>query len=137
MPNRRYFGILFCVCLLPAFLAAQQNNIEKIEILGNSVVDSETYKFHLTQKAGDPYDRDAALADFQRLWATGFLDDLKLDVTDGERGKIVSYSVVERPRVEALDFVGSKELSANDIAENSSRKMPRFPSPLSTIPRRS
>lgn len=117
MPNRRYFGILFCVCLLPAFLAAQQNNIEKIEILGNSVVDSETYKFHLTQKAGDPYDRDAALADFQRLWATGFLDDLKLDVTDGERGKIVSYSVVERPRVEALDFVGSKELSANDIAE--------------------
>ncbi len=117
MPNRRYFGILFCVCLLPAFLAAQQNNIEKIEILGNSVVDSETYKFHLTQKAGDPYDRDAALDDFQRLWATGFLDDLKLDVTDGERGKIVSYSVVERPRVEALDFVGSKELSANDIAE--------------------
>ncbi len=117
MPNRRFFSILLCVGLLPAFLAAQQNNIENVEILGNSVVDSETYKFHLTQKAGDPYDQDAALADFHRLWATGFLDDLKLDVTDGERGKIVSYSVVERPRVQALDFVGSKELSANDITE--------------------
>ena len=127
MPNRRFFSILLCVWLLPAFVAAQQNNIEKIEILGNSVVDSETYKFHLTQKAGDPYDRDAALADFQRLWATGFLDELQLDVTDGERGKIVSYSVVERPRVQALDFVGSKELSANDIAEKLTEENAEIP----------
>ena len=117
MRNRRFFSILLCISFLPAYLAAQQNNIEKIEILGSSVVNSETYKFHLTQKVGDPYDAHAAVADFHRLWATGFLDDLKLDVNDGERGKIVSYSVVERPRVQALDFVGSKELSAKDITE--------------------
>ncbi len=121
MPNPRFSSIfLFLAFLAPLSTrdaAAQQGNIEKVEIRGNSVVDSETYLFHLTQKPGDPYDPKQAIADFHRLWATGFLDDLSLEVVDGERGKVVTYVVDERPRVQALDFVGSKELSATAITD--------------------
>jgi len=121
MPNPRFFSILlssalsFSVSSVKTF--AQQSSIETVEIRGNTVVDSATYLFHLTQKPGDPYDSKEAIADFHRLWATGFLDDLTLEVTDGERGKIVTYVVDERPRVQALDFVGSKELSASAVTE--------------------
>ena len=107
MPSQRFFGILLSSALSLLIssngIFAQQSSIEKVEIRGNSVVDSETYLFHLTQKPGDPYDPKQAIADFHRLWATGFLDDLTLEVTDGERGKIVSYVVDERPRVQALE----------------------------------
>ena len=127
MPNLRCFGVL----LLSAFAArpavAQQNNIERVEIQGNTVVDSETYLFHITQKPGDPYDPKRAIEDFHRLWATGFLDDLTLEVTDGERGKIVAYVVDERPRVQALDFVGSKELSASSITEKLTEEKAEIP----------
>ena len=116
MPNRRFISVLLSI-LLPSLVLAQENNIERIEIQGNAIVDSETYLFHLTQKIGDPYDRGHALYDFRRLWGTGFLDDLTLEVTDGERGKVVTYVVAERPRVQALDFVGSKEIDASDITE--------------------
>ena len=116
MPNWCFLSVLLSI-LLPPLLLAQENNIERLEIQGNAIVDSQTYLFHLTQKVGDPYDRQHALDDFRRLWGTGFLDDLTLEVTDGERGKIVTYVVAERPRVQALDFVGSKEISANDITE--------------------
>lgn len=130
MPNQRFCKILLffiCFAFVTSWAFAQKNNIEKIEIRGNSVVDSDTYLFHLTQKVGDPYDRDQAIADFHRLWDTGFLDDLKLEVTDGEQGKIVTYIVVERPRVEALDFVGSKELSGNDISEKLTKEKAEIP----------
>ena len=116
MPHWRFHSVLLSI-LLPPLVLAQENNIERVEIQGNTIVDSETYQFHLTQKVGDPYDRDHALDDFRALWGTGFLDDLTLEVTDGERGKVVTYIVAERPRVQALDFVGSKEISANDIIE--------------------
>ena len=115
MPNLRFLWIL--LVFLPLPLAAQTASIERIEITGNQYVITETYLNRLTQKAGDPYDEAAALRDFRALWSTAFLDDLVLDVTDGERGKVVTYKVVERPRVQAIDFVGSKELDASDITD--------------------
>lgn len=116
MPNKRFLSLLlFLAFPLSAF--AQRDNIERIEIVGNEAIVTETYLNHIAQKVGDPYDRDDALRDFRALWGTEFLDDLTLDVTDGERGKIVTYTMVERPKVQALDFVGSKELSASSITE--------------------
>jgi outer membrane protein insertion porin family len=130
MPNQRFFSILLSsalVALLAAGPAFAQGNIERIEIRGNSVVDTATYLFHLTQKPGDPFDRKQAIADFHRLWATGFLDDLTLEVEDGERGKIVIYIVDERPRVQALDFIGSKELSATSITDKLKEEKAEIP----------
>ena len=71
MSNRRFLSVLLSI-LLPPLLLAQENNIERIEIQGNTIVDSETYQFHLTQKVGDPYDRQHALDDFRRLWGRAF-----------------------------------------------------------------
>jgi outer membrane protein insertion porin family len=124
MPNLHFLSILLCTASISF---AQQNNIESIEIRGNSVVDSATYLFHLSQKVGDPYDRQAALADFHRLWETGFLDDLSLEVTDGERGKIVTYVVVERPRVRQIEYVGSKELSESEIGDKLTEEKSEIP----------
>jgi outer membrane protein insertion porin family len=49
------------------------------------------------------------LADFKRLWATNFLDDLSIEVTDhtfpnGTVGKIVTYHMEERERVKIVDY---------------------------------
>ncbi len=115
MLKYRLICILFGLAATSAL--AQQNSIEKILIKGNEVVDEATYLYYLNMKEGDPFDRNLALADFHRLWDTGFLDDLELDVSDGERGKIITFTVVERPRVRFVDFVGSKELNTDDILE--------------------
>ena len=62
------------------------------------------------------------LDDFQRLWATGFLDDLKIEVEDytfanGVIGKIVTYHIEERQRVKIVDYIGSKKIDAATIDE--------------------
>ncbi len=103
--------------LLPALLFAQGEIIEGIEIVGNRSVDAGTYLFHINSKVGDSYDEEKALADFHRLWNTGFLDDLTLATRDGEQGKILTFSVEERERVRTIEYLGSKSLSQSDIEE--------------------
>ena len=64
-----------------------------------------------------PYDdkiEQIAIADFKRLMATNFLDDLAVDVQDykfsnGVIGKMVVYNMEERQRVKIVDYVGSKQ----------------------------
>src|SRR5688500_20026549 len=46
--------------------------------------------------------------DFNRLWATSFLDDLRIEVTDytfsnGVVGKLVAYHMEERERVKIVN----------------------------------
>ena len=58
--------------------------------------------------------------DFQRLWGTGFLDDLWIEVVDepwpnGVIGKRVIFNFEERERVKIVTFEGSDEVDRGDI----------------------
>ena len=76
-----------------------------------------SYLFYVSTKPGDAYDDLRLRGDFRRLWETGFLDDLRLEVADAPEGKVVTFRVAERARVRVVDFQGSKQLSASSIAD--------------------
>jgi len=48
---------------------------------------------------------------------TGFLDDLQIEVVDGQGGKVVRFKVTERKRIQIVDFRGSKELTTSTIED--------------------
>ena len=94
---------------------------------GSPVVDANTYLYYMqmTQHVSVPsnnrwvpYDdkvEQVMLADFKRLWATNFLDDLAVETHDykfsnGVIGKVVLYQMEERQRVKIVDYVGSKQI---------------------------
>ncbi len=91
--------------------------VESVEIRGNQYVQTETLLYYVSTKAGDRYDEQRLRADFRRLWDTGFLDDLTLEVKDGTRGKLVIFGVSERKRIQIVDFRGSKELTTSNIED--------------------
>jgi hypothetical protein len=85
---------------------------------GSSTIENETYMYYIQLRTSQTRQNqfvwyDAAteqlmLSDFKRLWATNFLDDLSIEVTDytfpnGTVGKIVTYNLVERERVKIVD----------------------------------
>ena len=102
---------------------------------GSSVVEAQTYLYYmqLTQSVSIPssgtagrwvpYDdkiEQIILADFKRLWATNFLDDLSAETydyvfTNGVIGKVVLYNMEERQRVKIVDYVGSKKVEQSKI----------------------
>ena len=97
-----------------------------------SSVDPQTYLYHMeirnhvslpSQGKWMPYTEEVEqiiLDDFQRLWETGFLEDIWIEVIDepwnnGVVGKRVIYNFEERERVKIVNFEGSDELKRADI----------------------
>lgn len=94
-----------------------------------SLVEPQTYLYYIQTRPSRPsddvwipYDEDAVLADFERLWNTNFLDDLTIEVNDvpwdnGVIGKHIIYNMEERQRVRIVNYNGSKQLDRTKIEE--------------------
>jgi outer membrane protein insertion porin family len=94
-----------------------------------SLVDPQTYLYYLhtrssrpSENVWAPYDRQTALDDFQRLWNTGFLDNIWVDVTEvpypnGVIGKHITFNLEERQRVKIVEYTGSKAIERSKIDE--------------------
>ena len=97
-----------------------------------SSVDAQTYLYYMeipnhrslpSQNRWVPYTQDTEeiiREDFRRLWDTGFLDDLWIEVVDepwqnGVVGKRVIFNFEERERVKFVTFEGSEEVDRSDI----------------------
>jgi outer membrane protein insertion porin family len=94
-----------------------------------TVVPSETYQYYIRSKprtatGGYPPYNDAfeqeLLADFDRLMATPFVDDLRIEVLDrpfpnGVIGKHIIFFIEERKRIKIVDYQGSREVAVSDI----------------------
>jgi outer membrane protein insertion porin family len=96
--------------------------VERVEVLQNQYLQSETLLYYVSTRAGDRYDEQRLKADFRRLWDTGFLDDLLVSARDGSTGKIVSFVVKERRRVQIVDYRGSKTLTTSNIEDELKKK---------------
>jgi outer membrane protein insertion porin family len=91
--------------------------VESVSVQGNQFLDPGTLLFYVSTKPGERYDERRLKDDFRRLWDTGFLDDMALRVTDGPRGKVVVFQVVERKRIQIVDFRGNKAVTNTSIEE--------------------
>jgi outer membrane protein insertion porin family len=89
--------------------------VQAVEVRENKTIDAASLLYYVSTKPGHRYDEARLRGDFRRLWATGFLDDLRLDVRDGERGKVVVFTVHERLRLSAVEYRGSKVLTLTAI----------------------
>ncbi|MDQ3170803.1 MAG: hypothetical protein M3Q55_11750, partial [Acidobacteriota bacterium] len=96
------------------------------------LVDPMTYLYYIETRPSVPsegrwvpWSNDIAASlrrDFNRLWATNFLDDLSIEVVDstypnGVPAKDVIIHMHERQRVKIVDYQGSKRVSTGDIEE--------------------
>jgi outer membrane protein insertion porin family len=116
-------GFAFAVLLGLAPRGAQaqalepSNLVEKVDLQGNQFLQKETLLFYVSTKPGDRFDEARLKEDFRRLWDTGFLDDMRLDMFETARGKAVVFTVKERKRVQIVDYRGTKALSTSNIED--------------------
>jgi outer membrane protein insertion porin family len=98
-----------------------------------SLVESETYLYYIQTQPSLPSKNDwrpyndqverILLEDFKRLWATNFLDDLKIETVDytfsnGVIGKIIVYEMEERQRIKNTVYnEGTKEIEQAKVEE--------------------
>ena len=98
-------------------------------------VDTNTYQYYIqvdeqvsrpSLQQWNPYTEETEqllLEDYKRLWNTGFLSDLWIEVVDepyanGVQGKRIIFNIEERERVKIVTYEGSDELKTEDILLN-------------------
>jgi outer membrane protein insertion porin family len=108
----------------PAAASAQEEAdpnapvVERIDISNNQFLQKETFLFYISTKVGDRYDERRLKEDFRRLWDTGFVEDLFIDSRDSPTGgKIITFRVTERKRIQIVDYRGTKTLTTSTIED--------------------
>ena len=100
-----------------------------------SLVDAQTYLYYMqspdllslpSQNMWKPYNEAAEqtiIGDHKRLWATNFLDDLKIEAVDfpfsnGVIGKVIVYELEERQRIKNTVYnEGTKDIEQAKVEE--------------------
>ncbi len=96
--------------------------IEKVEIRGNHRIPQDTIFYYIMTRSGDVYDRDKLLLDFRALQKTNLFKNIKVDVADGETGRIVTFIVEEKPIIRSIAYEGVKSFKQSDILDKFSEE---------------
>jgi outer membrane protein insertion porin family len=106
----------------PAGQAAPENKfkVTRIDFAGNRRVRRDTLLARIFTHTGDPYNPDSLHRDYMALWNTGYFDDVTLSVEDDPNdpaGKIITFTVKERPVIRHISYKGNKSVSESDILD--------------------
>ena len=99
--------------------------IERIDWEGLRRIRRDTVKARIFSRENDPYNEETLRRDFQALWNTQFFEDVKLRVEDSPDkpgGKIITFTVVERPVIRRIRYEGIKSISESDILDRFKEK---------------
>lgn len=117
------FTLLILLALAPVVVAQdapvlEGREIERIDVVGNRLVATDTIRVYLGVYPGDPYVPALIRENFPNLWQTGLFDDIRIEALPGETGGVVlRIHVEERPRVGAVEFRGNEAVKVSDINE--------------------
>ena len=91
--------------------------IENILFRGNRRIPTSNLRARIFSHNGDAYDENALERELMALWNTGFLDDIRLEVTDGKSGKIIAFFVREKKLVRSIDYKGLSSVQQSDVLD--------------------
>ena len=104
--------------LASSFVLAQQvEKIARIEVTGNEFIDRGVIINSVKTKENDPYNLDKLREDMKNIYKTGFFSDVQIDVKDSDKGKVVTFVVIERSPIKMIYVVGNKKIKTEDIRE--------------------
>ncbi len=94
-------------------IAFEPFTVKDIRVEGIQRTEAGTVFSYLPVKVGDRIDDDKAASAIRALYATGFFKDVRLEA-DGE---VLVVSVLERPAIAQIEFVGAKEFGDDKLKE--------------------
>lgn len=110
--------IFLLVLCLPVIVSAQESErVSKVEVTGNERVDTAVITNNIKTKTGDGYSLDKIREDMKNIYKTGFFSDVQIDIRDAEKGKAVTFVVIERPPVKSILVSGNKKIKTDDLVD--------------------
>ncbi len=112
-------GVLLSLWLpIGAVPARAQTNpiINDIQIEGNQRVEADAIRLHISQRTGEPLNRDAVSNDIKSIYQMGFFQNVTADTRYQKGREVLVYRVTERPQITDVKIVGMKAIRSTDDA---------------------
>lgn len=91
--------------------------IDKIEIQGSKKIEVQAIEEKLSSKVGESVDDKLVRQDILELFKTGFFYDVKVETKMSAGKRLLVYTVVEKPSISEITFVGNDEMDSDDLFE--------------------
>lgn len=99
----------------PEAPAATGEPLAEVRVAGNQRIESTAILPLLATKAGQPLSRQFLRDDIRVLWAQKFFSDVKVDLSPGPRGPVLTFIVREKPLVHEIKILGNSEIDDEDL----------------------
>ncbi len=87
-----------------------KNRVISIRPKGNNRIDSGKILRHITTKVGTPFNPLQLREDLKAIHKMGYFEDVQIETEDSSEGKIITFTVVEKPVIDSLIIEGAEEL---------------------------
>ncbi|MFH1467148.1 MAG: outer membrane protein assembly factor BamA [Pseudomonadota bacterium] len=99
--------------------APAEGTIASVVVTGNRRVEEAALRARIALRPGQRLDELAVRRDLREVFASGLVDDVRVDVSPGPDGEgvVVTFVVVEKPAVRAVNLKGNKKIDEDDLRE--------------------
>ena len=94
---------------------ASEQRIARIEFKGNRKIEGSAINQVLKSAPGGIFTDSDLSTDIKAIYKLGYFDDVTADVTDVPEGKVVVFTVVEKPMITEIRVRGNKALKRDEI----------------------
>jgi outer membrane protein insertion porin family len=109
--------MLVVALLLPMATTVFAAPLAEVRVQGNHRIDAAAILAAVSSKSGQTLDQAKVDADIKAIFALGHFRDVVADLSDGDKGPVLTFVVSEKPIIRDIRIEGNKELSANKIRE--------------------
>ena len=96
---------------------AEGEKIAEVTVKGNRRIESAAILNVITLKAGDTLYSDKTDTDLRAIYKLGHFQDVQAYTEETDKGTVLVYTVLEKPVVRDIKFVGNKELTSDKLKE--------------------
>lgn len=112
-------------CSSQAIESAASFNISSIEIAGNQRTDSRAITEKLERSSGS-FTSDQITEQIKEIYRTGFFEEITASIVESANGKVLRYTVIEKPIVRKIFISGNEQVDEDDLSEIFSLGTMRF-----------
>lgn len=91
------------------------DKIYRIDIAGNRKIGADAIRQKLRSKPGAILNKEDVSDDIKAIFKMGFFADVRADIRTDEKGKILTFTVVEKGLISEIRIIGNKKLNKDDI----------------------
>jgi outer membrane protein insertion porin family len=99
-----------------SFVFAKQ--VDSILVTGNKKIEKDAITEKLIHKVGSQLSLADVKNEVQKLFSTGYFQDIEVDEAAGKNGGVqLTYKVVEKPSITSIEYNGNSEIDDDAVSE--------------------